>query len=75
MDTARENLEVWGGAMARALEDMLADVRAGMIYGHELDNRFAYIRHLMQRHDGLVSVYQAYKPRRNDTPKYARGDD
>ena len=74
MEKARENLTVWGGAMARALEDMARDVRAGMIYGRELDNRFAYIRHLMQRHDELVNVYQGYRPKRDAMPRYGRRD-
>lgn len=47
-------LRQWGDTCARALEEMIADIRAGKLVDDTLPNDYAYLRTLMGRRAVIV---------------------
>lgn len=48
-------------AIRGALADMIADIDAGRVYTDRLEQDFAFIRHLVARHEGLLAELQRYR--------------
>lgn len=70
--TPQELLAEWSGATERALEAMLADLRAGRLIDDTLPNHMNYLRHLMGRREVIVGEILARSSRHRGpgTPLY-----
>ena len=54
-ETWASMLQQWGGTAERALEAMIADIRAGKLYDDTLAQDFDFLRHLMGRREIIVN--------------------
>lgn len=65
-------LRQWGDTCVEALEAMIKDIREGKIYDGTMRRDFAFLAHLIGRHDVLTNELRAnVGPHRGpDTPNY-----
>jgi len=65
-------LRQWGDTCARALEEMIADIRAGKLVDDTLQRHFDYLRHLMGRREIIVNEIRLANSRHRGpgTPGY-----
>ena len=65
-------LREWGDTAVRALEGMIADIRADNLYDDTLLKDFDFLRHLMGRREVIVTDMRAHMSRHRGpgTPGY-----